>query len=217
MGGKLSKRRLLAAYQCGIFPWYNAGQPVLWWSPDPRTVLFPDRVRVSRSLAKTLRRGSFTTTMDCDFEAVVAACAEPRRGQEGTWITSEMRKAYLAFHRSGYAHSLEVRRDGELVGGLYGVAIGGIFFGESMFNRVSDASKIALVALCAQLQAWDFSVIDCQTRSEHLLSMGAEEIPRGSFMTLLEHARRRPGHAQPWVFDERGLGRFISGAKKCTL
>lgn len=206
VGGKLCRERLLAAYRQGIFPWYSAGQPVLWWSPDPRTVLVPEQIRISRSLRKTLRQGHFAVTMDRDFAAVIDACAEPRPGQAGTWITREMRDAYLDFHRSGHAHSMEVYRDTELVGGLYGVAVGKIFFGESMFSRESSTSKVALVALCVQLRAWDFALIDCQIRSEHLFNMGAKEISRNAFMTLLEDARRLPGQSGAWTLDWQVLG-----------
>jgi len=216
IGGKLCERRLLAAYRCGIFPWYSAGQPVLWWSPDPRTVLFPERVRISRSLAKTIRSGRFTVTMDRDFEAVILACAEPRRGQPGTWITEEMRGAYSDFHQSGYAHSLEVYGGSDLVGGLYGVAVGGVFFGESMFSRRSDASKVALVALCGQLRAWGFAAIDCQVRSDHLLSMGATEMSRANFMALLGDARKRPGRAGQWSLDPQLPACVSSTATGCS-
>jgi leucyl/phenylalanyl-tRNA--protein transferase len=213
VGGKLCQRRLLAAYRNGIFPWYSTGQPVLWWSPDPRTVLVPEQIRINRSLKKTLRQGHFVVTMDCHFAGVIDACAEPRHKQAGTWITHEMRTAYLEFHRGGHAHSLEVYQGDDLVGGLYGVAVGGVFFGESMFSRASSASKVALVALCAQLQAWNFALIDCQTRSEHLFNMGAKEISRDAFMASLDEGRRRPGQAAPWELDRQLVGEFVKDAK----
>ncbi len=213
VGGKLGHTRLLAAYRNGIFPWYSKGQPVLWWSPDPRTVLVPDEVRIRRSLRKVLERGLFSFTMDREFSTVMASCAEPRDDQAGTWITQDMQIAYQEFHRNGHAHSVEVLREGELVGGLYGVAVGAMFFGESMFSRVSDASKAGLVALCAQLRAWGFRLIDCQVRSEHLLRMGAREVPRSAFLALLYDCRERTGRGGPWVLDESVVTRFVERAK----
>jgi len=164
VGGDLSPRRLLRAYRSGAFPWYGEGQPILWWSPDPRAVLLPERVRVSRSLRRTLRRGLFRVTVDRAFDAVIEACATvPRPGQDGTWITPEMAAAYRRLHRLGHAHSVEAwTRDGELAGGLYGVAIGRVFFGESMFSRRSDASKVALVTLCRALEAWGYGLVDAR-------------------------------------------------------
>jgi len=188
-GGDLSPERLLAAYRRGIFPWYSPGQPVLWWSPDPRAVLFPEEFHLSRSLAKTLRRGSFTASLDEDFEGVVGGCAAPRASSAGTWITHEMRAAYLQLHRLGHAHSIEIRHDGVLAGGLYGVRLGGVFFGESMFSRARDASKAALAHLVALCRRNALAVIDCQLPSHHLASLGARTIPRGQFQGLLaEHA-----------------------------
>ena len=185
-GGDLSSPRLLAAYRRGIFPWYSPGQPVLWWSPDPRAVLFPEEFRVSRSLGKTLRNGGFSLAVDRDFEAVIDGCAAPRTHSAGTWITSEMRSAYLRLHRLGYAHSIEVRRGSELAGGLYGVRLGGVFFGESMFSRVRDASKVALAHLVDLCRRNSIAVIDCQLASRHLESLGARAIPREQFLSLLE-------------------------------
>jgi len=193
VGGDLSPRRLLQAYRQGIFPWYSEGQPILWWSPDPRTVLFPERLKISRSLAKTLRNKPFRVTFDRAFEAVIDACAEPRDKASGTWITTEMKAAYIRLHQLGHAHSAEVWSQGRLVGGLYGIAIGRVFFGESMFTRIRDASKVAFVRLTRQLQAAGFTLIDCQVYSAHLLSLGAEEIDRHSFCQLL--ARWCPQHA----------------------
>jgi len=185
-GRDLSPSRLLEAYRCGVFPWYSAGQPVLWWSPDPRMVLFVDEFKVSRSLAKTLRRvrreRRWTVGLDGDFEAVMRACAQPRPDQDGTWITPEIVSAYVGLHRAGHAHSVEVREDGKLVGGLYGVSIGRMFYGESMFARRTDASKCALASLVPALREAGFSVIDCQQATAHLASLGAREIPREDFL-----------------------------------
>lgn len=187
-GGDLSPARLLAAYQRGIFPWYSPGQPVLWWSPDPRAVLFPDEFRCTRSLAKTLRNGGFAVVSNRDFAAVIDSCAAPRRHSNGTWITREMRSAYLQLHRLGYAHSIEAYRDGALVGGLYGVRLGGIFFGESMFSQERDASKVALAHLVAVCRRNSVAVIDCQLASRHLESLGSRAIARSQFQSLLrEH------------------------------
>ena len=185
VGGDLSPRRLLEAYRRGIFPWFSEGDPILWWSPDPRMVLFPEELKVSRSLAKALRNRRYEIRFDHDFEGVIRACSAPRDGQPGTWITPEMRGAYVKLHQLGYAHSVETWMDGELAGGLYGVAIGAAFFGESMFARVRDASKIALVHLARKLQAEGFGMIDCQMRTGHLASLGAREIPRTRFSRKL--------------------------------
>jgi leucyl/phenylalanyl-tRNA--protein transferase len=189
-GGDLSPARLLAAYQRGIFPWYSPGQPVLWWSPDPRAVLFPAEFHCTRSLAKTLRNRGFETAIDRDFEGVIAECAAPRPHSLGTWITPEMRAAYVELHRHGYAHSFETYEAGELVGGLYGVRLGGVFFGESMFSRSRDASKTALVRLVRFCQEEGIAVIDCQLASRHLQSLGSRQIPRAQFQALLrEHVK----------------------------
>jgi leucyl/phenylalanyl-tRNA--protein transferase len=188
-GGDLSPERLLAAYRRGIFPWYSPGQPVLWWSPDPRAVLFPEEFRISRSLAKTLRNAGFSASVDADFAAVIDGCAAPRLGSPGTWITGEMRAAYLRLHELGHAHSVEVWHGGKLVGGLYGVRLGGVFFGESMFSGQRDASKAALAHLVQVCGANALAVIDCQLPSHHLESLGARSIPRSQFQALLaEHA-----------------------------
>jgi leucyl/phenylalanyl-tRNA--protein transferase len=212
-GGNLTPRRLLRAYRMGIFPWYSADQPILWWSPDPRLVLLPECLKVSRSLRKTLRKGLFSITADTAFEQVVAACAGPRQGEPGTWITSEMFRAYCRLHRLGHAHSIETWQQGELVGGLYGVSLGRVFYGESMFSWISDASKIALVALAAQLQRWEFAVIDCQVTTAHLLSMGAIDIPRSSFLQLLECYCPQPGQPGPWRLDADLLDSLFAGAR----
>ncbi|OHC65171.1 MAG: leucyl/phenylalanyl-tRNA--protein transferase [Rhodocyclales bacterium GWA2_65_19] len=186
-GGDLGPQRLLAAYRRGIFPWYSAGEPILWWSPDPRMVLFPDEVKISRSLTRTLRNANYDVRLDTVFGDVVHACAnQSRDGQPGTWITGEMQAAYLALHRLGYAHSVETWIDGKLVGGLYGVAIGRAFYGESMFTTARDASKIALAHLCAYLKQRGFGIIDCQMETRHLASLGARPIPRREFSARLD-------------------------------
>jgi leucyl/phenylalanyl-tRNA--protein transferase len=184
-GGDLSPARLIAAYRRGIFPWYSPGQPVLWWSPDPREVLPLDVLHVSRSLARTLRRAAFATAVDSDFGAVIDACAVPRAASPGTWITPEMRAAYLRLNALGVAHSIEVRRGTELVGGVYGVAVGRVFSGESMFSRASNASKVALVALAAWCRTQGHEIIDCQLPSAHLRSLGSRPMPRAEFLAYL--------------------------------
>ena len=196
-GRDLSARRLLEAYGQGIFPWYSQGQPVLWWSPDPRMVVFIDEFEPSRSLRKTLRRvdlsGGWTVTLDQAFIQVMQACAEPRGGQDGTWITRDIIKAYHGLHQAGNAHSVEVWQDGHLIGGLYGVSIGCMFFGESMFARVSDASKCAYAALIGMLRRLDFSMVDCQQSTEHLASLGAREIARNQFLVQSRRLCDSPG------------------------
>jgi leucyl/phenylalanyl-tRNA--protein transferase len=184
-GGDLSAVRLLAAYRRGIFPWYSAGQPVLWWSPDPREVLVPREFRCSRSLSKTLRNRGFEVTFDRDFEGVVSACAQPREHSTGTWITPEMHVAYGELHRAGRAHSVEVRLDGGLVGGLYGVLLGRVFFGESMFSRERDASKVALAHLVQRGIVAELQLIDCQLPTAHLRSLGSKPMTRGEFSALV--------------------------------
>lgn len=203
IGGDLSSRRLLDAYRHGIFPWYSAGQPILWWSPDPRAILYPDQLRISRSLRRTLKRGTFSVTFDYDFEAVIHACSEPRLAggapSAGTWITPEMKAAYIELHQAGYAHSVEAWSGSRLAGGLYGVALGRGFFGESMFHRENDASKVALTGLVALLRRWEFYFIDCQLTSEHILSLGAVEIPRTRFLQELGKALAHPDPAFHWT------------------
>jgi len=203
VGGDLRAERLLEAYRRGIFPWYNDGQPILWWSPDPRAVLFPAKLKVARSLRKTLRAGKFAVTFDSHFADVIRACAEPRRKNPsgGTWITPEMLDAYERLHAQGYAHSVEAWREGRLVGGLYGVALGGIFFGESMFSRATDASKVAFVHAVRQLQRWQFSIIDCQMPSAHLESLGSEAIRRRDYLAFLAAALQLPARPGVWRFD----------------
>ena len=190
-GGDLSAPRLLAAYRRGIFPWYSPGQPVLWWSPDPRAVLFPEEFRCSRSLAKTLRNAGFETRIDHDFAGVIAGCAAPRATSAGTWITREMHTAYLELHRQGHAHSIESYLEGRLAGGLYGVRLGEVFFGESMFSHERDASKVALARLVDLCRAEGIAVIDCQLPSRHLESLGSRLVPRSEFQALLR--RHIPG------------------------
>ncbi|MFO7713365.1 leucyl/phenylalanyl-tRNA--protein transferase [Desulfosarcina sp.] len=183
VGGDLSPERLLLAYRNGIFPWYSKDEPILWWSPDPRLVLYPGELRISKSLRKVIKRNGFQITFDKAFDAVIQACAEAKRAYgEGTWITDEMQSAYCELHRRGYAHSVEARQDGKLVGGLYGIAIGRAFFGESMFSRVSNASKVAFVTLVDHLKLLKFSLVDCQVRTEHLIRFGAREVPRKVFL-----------------------------------
>lgn len=185
IGGRLTPDCLLSAYRRGIFPWYEAGQPILWWSPDPRLVLFPERIRIARSLRKRMRHGGFLVSLDRAFEAVMSGCAGARDGADGTWITAEMVEAYCRLHRLGYAHSAEAWHDGELVGGLYGVALGRVFFGESMFFRRSDASKVAFVHLVHTLRERGFTMIDCQMHTGHLERFGAELLPRERFVEYL--------------------------------
>ena len=203
IGGDLSPERLLVAYRQGIFPWYNDDQPILWWSPDPRAVLFPDRLHVSRSLKRSLRHDVFTVTSDSCFREVMEQCAGPRSQypEGGTWITADMLDAYTRLHELGYAHSVETWQDGRLVGGLYGLAIGGAFFAESMFTRVDDASKVALVRLVMQLEAWNFRLIDCQQSSPHVMRFGAEEIPRKDFVKQLHEALTLPDRQGRWKFE----------------
>ena len=203
VGGDLRPERLLEAYRHGIFPWYDEDQPILWWSPDPRTVLFPDKFHISRSLKRSLRPGIFSVTLDTCFRDVMTQCAGPRPQYPdgGTWITAEMLEAYTRLHEQGYAHSVETWQKGELVGGLYGVALGGAFFAESMFTRVPDASKIGLVFLVRQLHAWGFRIIDCQQSSPHVIRFGAEEIPRCDFLDHLSAALALPERRGGWRFD----------------
>lgn len=199
VGGDLSEDRLLLAYSKGIFPWYSEGLPILWWSPDPRLILVPDELKISRSLKQTLRRDFYHVTVDKAFDMVIRNCAEVHRGKHGaTWITEEMIRAYTGLHDSGLAHSVESWCEGELAGGLYGIALGGVFFGESMFSKGPDASKVAFVRLVRQLAVWDFDVIDCQVTTGHLLSLGAKEIPRSEFMAILERALEKPTRRGKW-------------------
>jgi leucyl/phenylalanyl-tRNA---protein transferase len=198
-GGDLSPRRLLAAYAKGIFPWYSEGEPILWWSPDPRMVLFPEEFRISRSLRKVAARGPFEIRVDTAFREVMEACAAPRARQAGTWIVPEMIEAYSTLHALGFAHSVEAWRDGRLTGGLYGMQLGPVFFGESMFARETDASKVALVHLVGRLRDGGCRVIDCQQNTAHLASLGAREIPRGEFVRLLADSIQYPPTPTPWT------------------
>ncbi|HEX6635874.1 MAG TPA: leucyl/phenylalanyl-tRNA--protein transferase [Usitatibacter sp.] len=197
-GGDLSPRRLVEAYRHGIFPWYSESDPILWWSPDPRMVLFPDELKVSRSLRKTIARGTYETRFDTAFRDVIEACAAPREPGGGTWIVPEMIEAYVRLHERGFAHSVESWRDGELAGGLYGIALGRVFFGESMFARASDASKVALVRLVERLRASGYRVVDCQQATAHLASLGAREIPRARFAQLLGESIQYPPSGERW-------------------
>ncbi len=198
VGGDLSAERLLIAYSRGIFPWYNPGQPILWWSPDPRTVLFPQDIKVSRSLRKAIRNKGFEVRIDGAFEAVIKACAGSRRGEGGTWITQEMIEAYCQLNRLGHAHSIETWQHGELAGGLYGVSLGNAFFGESMFSYVTDASKVALVHVCNLLKDRANAMIDCQLPSDHLFRMGATEMRRAEFMTHVDLALQHTDARTLW-------------------
>ncbi|WP_165854979.1 leucyl/phenylalanyl-tRNA--protein transferase [Marinobacter sp. JSM 1782161] len=201
IGGDLAPERLERAYRSGIFPWFSEEQPILWWSPNPRCVLIPDEVHISRRLRRTLNQEHFRITIDRNFSGVIRGCAEVR--EEGTWITDEMEQAYKRLHRRGLAHSFEAWNDrGELVGGLYGVAIGCCFFGESMFTRETDASKVVFVHVARQLQAWGYALMDCQVENSHLISLGARCIPRKSFLTILEkNIDKSPGHQQ-WILEK---------------
>lgn len=198
VGGDLNPDRLLSAYRQGVFPWFSDGQPILWWSPDPRAILYPADLHISRSLRKSLRTQGFAVTADRAFDHVIQRCAESRNAREGTWITSGMQEAYCTLHRMGYAHSVETWQNGQLVGGLYGLAIGKAFFGESMFSQITDASKTALVALSVSLTASGYHFIDCQVVSEHLNSLGAKAVPRYRFSSELKQAVETPVNETPW-------------------
>ncbi len=200
VGGDLTIDRLLLAYRMGIFPWYAEDSPILWWSPDPRLVLIPEELKVSRSLRQTIRKGIYTVSLDTAFEEVIRSCASVRRKEEkGTWITDEMVRAYCSLHDAGFAHSVETRQNGELVGGLYGVALGKAFFGESMFSLRSNASKVALEFLGRRLAERGFMFIDCQMTTNHLLSLGAREVPRTEFMSMLKKALEAPDTPGRWA------------------
>jgi leucyl/phenylalanyl-tRNA--protein transferase len=202
VGGDLSPERLVLAYSQGIFPWYEEGQPILWHSPDPRMVLLPRELKVTRSLRKTLRKGVYDVRLDTAFEDVIGACATtPRPGQDGTWITRGMKRAYAELHRRGVAHSVETWLHGRLVGGLYGVSLGAAFFGESMFAHEPDASKVAFVRIVKQLDAWGIRLIDCQVHTEHLERFGATEWPRTRYLLALEDALAHPTRQGQWRFD----------------
>lgn len=199
-GGDLSPQRLLDAYSQGIFPWYNPGEPILWWSPDPRMVLLPEQLRVTRSLAKVLRNRSYEIRVDTSFRQVMQQCAAPRDVDGGSWIGPEIIDGYCALHQLGHAHSIETWIDGELAGGLYGVALGRMFYGESMFTRRTDASKIAFVHLVQKLQQWGFGMIDCQMFTQHLSSFGAQLIPRQQFAAKLTELIHQQNQFEPWQY-----------------
>lgn len=205
VGGDLSQERLLLAYRQGIFPWYAEGEPILWWSPDPRLVLHPDHIKVSRSLNRTMRKGVFQVTMDRAFAQVIQACARTRleRG-ESTWIVDDMIRAYCGLHEDGFAHSVEAWFEGKLAGGLYGISLGGCFFGESMFTQVSNASKVAFIRLARQLSDWSFTLIDCQVTTGHLIRFGAGEVPRSVFLKQLNRSLALPTRQGRWEFDKSG-------------
>lgn len=211
IGGDLSPTRLMRAYRQGIFPWYNPDEPVLWWCPDPRTVLLPSAMHVSHSLDKTLRRAAYAVTFDRAFQTVLAECSATREKSRGTWLGDDMRYAYCELFKRGDAHSVEVWRDQTLIGGLYGVTVGRVFFGESMFSRATDASKIALYWLCQQLQRWGFEMIDCQVSSAHLLSLGATEVPRQIFLKQLALAVDAPPPSHLWHFDDNAPADPVHG------
>lgn len=202
IGGDLAPERLLLGYAQGIFPWPSPDMPLLWFSPDPRCVLPLDRVHIPSSLARTLRRGTYDIKFDTAFTDVIHACSRaPREGQHGTWITPDMELGYTKLHELGYAHSIEAWKDGELVGGLYGVSLGHAFFGESMFAEAPDASKAAFTVLVAHLRAWKFSLLDCQMKTPHLARFGAEEIPRSAFLAQLRSAVAQPTRLGPWAVE----------------
>jgi leucyl/phenylalanyl-tRNA--protein transferase len=201
IGGDLSAQRLMLAYKMGIFPWYSTGDPILWWSPDPRLVLFPEHFHVSRSLKRVLRKQTFRITFDTAFERVVAGCGAGRPDSDGTWIVPEMADAYQRLHHMGVAHSVEAWQGDRLAGGLYGVSLGGCFFGESMFSRAPNASKVALVALIRFIRKRGFDLVDCQVTSEHLLRLGAQEMPRKEFLNMLEVSMTRPTLTGKWKAD----------------
>lgn len=199
IGGDLSESRLLMAYRMGIFPWFSEEDPILWWSPDPRLVLFPGEIKITRRLCRTIGQGKFTVTSDTVFNQVIEQCARVRiENGEQTWLIDDMVESYRGLFNMGYAHSIETWYEGGLAGGLYGISLGGVFFGESMFTRVSDASKIALVALCRHLQKRRFDMIDCQVTTRHLLQMGAREIPRKLFLKKLESSMQRSTDTGRW-------------------
>jgi len=200
VGGDLGRERLLLSYRLGIFPWYSEGDPILWWSPDPRIVLFPEELKVSRSLRQTIKKGIFRVTLDTAFEEVIRNCATVHKKRDGgTWITEEMIESYIDLHNAGYAHSVESWMDDRLAGGLYGVSLGGVFFGESMFTLKNNASKVAFVKLAGKLVEWDFPVIDCQVTTDHMIRFGARELPRSEFMTRLKRALKLPTRKGKWT------------------
>jgi len=210
VGGDLSEERLLYAYRRGIFPWFSDGQPVLWWSPDPRCVLRPEQYRVSRRTQRTFRNSTFEIHFNRAFDDVIAACAQDRAGQDGTWITAEMSHAYRALHAQGWAHSIEVWQSGGLVGGLYGLALDKVFFGESMFSRESDASKAAMLALCSIIEGHGFALLDCQVESSHLLTLGATLMPRNDFAGVLGKYCARTEKFDAWPAKPSNIAKFLA-------
>ena len=208
-GGDLSPERLLYAYRHGIFPWYDSGQPILWWSPDPRCVLRPHEFHVSKRLRRSLSRSKLEVSFNQAFSAVIAACAEDRIGQQGTWITDDMADAYSRLHQQGWAHSIEIWQDNRLAGGLYGLAIGQAFFGESMFSRQTNASKAAMLALCQQMVLNDFEILDCQVESPHLVSLGASLMPRKKFAAVLRQACKSNSQFLDWPAGRRQMLDFL--------
>lgn len=213
-GGELSSARLISAYRQGIFPWFNPGEPILWWSPNPRCVVYPKDIHISKSLRKSIRRADVNVTFDQAFTQVIHACAEPRSYQQGTWISPEMIAAYTELHHQGFAHSVEVWDGNNLVGGLYGLSMGSLFFGESMFSKQTNASKIAFSFLCVQLQQWGFNLIDCQVHNEHLESLGAKLIERDMFCSLLTKHIDDSSVSQ-WKFsiDANVVAQFATGVR----
>lgn len=207
VGGDLTPTRLMIAYRRGIFPWYSEEQPILWWSPSQRMVLFPEHLKIARSLRKVIKKQRFHLTFDQNFRGVITACAQqPRPGQLGTWITDDMIEAYCQLHDYNFAHSVESWYEGQLVGGLYGIVLGKVFFGESMFSHVNDASKVAFVHFVHQLQRWGYELIDCQAHTHHLQHFGAFNIPREQYLRLLDHLCAAPGHTGEWRFDDALAG-----------
>jgi leucyl/phenylalanyl-tRNA--protein transferase len=215
VGGDLTEERLVLAYSMGIFPWYSQGDPILWWSPDPRLVLFPGEMRVSRSLKQIISKGTFKITMDTAFESVIKECASVHKRNAGdTWITDEMIDAYIHLHHSGFAHSVESWSDDTLVGGLYGVSLGSAFFGESMYAKKSNASKVAFVSLIQQLVNWKFTLIDCQVATKHLKTFGAHDISRTEFIVLLKRSLEEKTRKGKWTFAahlDTSKGSFKNG------
>ena len=214
VGGNLTPKRLIDAYKKGIFPWYTEGQPILWCSPDPRSVLFPDKLNISRSTIKKIRQEKYQITVDRAFKQVISQCAEPRADGNGTWLTPQMIDAYYNLHELGYAHSAECWQGDELVGGLYGVSIGRVFFGESMYSRNSDASKIAFIHLATQLKEWGYSMIDCQVHSKYLQSLGASVIPRQEYINLINHWTKLPALNKQWILDRKLIHSLIDLQRK---
>ncbi len=207
IGGNLHISTLLEAYSAGIFPWYDSSSPILWWSPDPRMVLFPKELRISKSLHKIIKSNKFECRFDTQFTEVIKKCSEvPRKGQDGTWITNEMMNAYIQLHEAGYAHSVEAYSKNILVGGLYGVSLGGSFFGESMFHSITDASKVAFYNLVNHLTDWNFDIIDVQVYTRHLESLGARPIPRSKFLELIELSLKVPTRKGKWSFTKEQSG-----------